>query len=81
MADFCNQCAEYLGFRPGDMAGISTPADTEAKLYAMVLCEECGWTQVDHTGKCVSAQCWCNGHKRGRVDHENGHRLAQESKP
>lgn len=60
MADFCMQCTEReLGMPPevNDMAGISTPQDTEAGLYAGVLCEGCGPCQVDHTGRCVSLDC------------------------
>jgi hypothetical protein len=55
MADFCLQCSALM-FGPevgNDLSGISTPEDTAAKLYANVLCEGCGMTQVDHTGRCI----------------------------
>ena len=43
---------------PSDFENISTPEDTANGLYAVVLCEGCGITQVDHTGKCVSPHCY-----------------------
>lgn len=58
MADFCRQCsvtvlgipdAEYLG----DLEGLSTAEDTANGLYAEVICEVCGFIQVDHTGRCI----------------------------
>jgi hypothetical protein len=60
MADFCKQCSEKI-FKEdfGDMANISTADDTANDLYAAVLCEGCGITQVDHTGKCVHPFCLC----------------------
>jgi hypothetical protein len=58
MADFCKQCSiEMFGTDTGDLAGLSTPADTAAGTFAIVLCEGCGDTVVDHTGKCVSDKC------------------------
>lgn len=58
MADFCKQCSEeVLGEDFGDLAGITQPHDTERGLYVEVLCEGCGPTEVDHTGKCVSSHC------------------------
>lgn len=59
MADFCKQCALAM-WGPdieNDMAGISTEEDTKNGLFAVVLCEDCGLCQVDHTGKCVSIDC------------------------
>lgn len=58
MADFCKQCSiEIFGEDFGDLRGLSTPGDTEQGLYAVVICEGCGGTQVDHEGKCVSDHC------------------------
>lgn len=54
MADFCLQCSQMMGFESPDLDGISTEEDTKNGLYAMVLCEGCGPTQVDHTGRCIS---------------------------
>jgi len=52
MADFCQQCAlDIFGEDIGDLAGISTAADTEASLFPIVLCEGCGPVQVDHMGR------------------------------
>jgi hypothetical protein len=42
-----------MAFDEGELAGISTKADTKNKLYATVLCEGCGSTQVDHLGDCI----------------------------
>lgn len=59
MADFCKQCSEDIfGEDFGDMAGLSTQQDTVNKLYPVVLCEDCGPCQVDHTGTCVSLDCY-----------------------
>ena len=52
MADFCHRCAlETFAEDNGDLAGLSTPADTAAHRYPVVLCEGCGPIQVDHTGR------------------------------
>ena len=56
MADFCKQCSEKYGIN-NDFKGLSTPKDTNNKLYCVVLCEGCGYIQVDHTGKCISKDC------------------------
>ena len=60
MADFCMQCAfEMWGLGiPNDLIGLSTEEDTKNGLYAVVLCESCGPTQVDHTGKCIAPYCY-----------------------
>jgi hypothetical protein len=58
MADFCTHCAlDTFGEDTGDLAGLSTPDDTAAGKFPVVICEGCGHTQVDHTGKCVSPNC------------------------
>lgn len=64
MADFCNQCCIDMGFDPGELAGISTPEDTAKGLFAHVICEGCGWTQVDHEGNCIHDDCLMKGHKQ-----------------
>ena len=62
MADFCKQCVEYMfgGPREGitnDFIGLTTAEDTKKGLYTSVLCEGCGFIQVDHIGKCVTPDC------------------------
>lgn len=60
MAEFCKQCAAIM-FPPDvgqeDFKGLSTEEDTKNGLFAVVLCEGCGPTQVDHTGKCIAPDC------------------------
>lgn len=70
MADFCRQCALEV-FGPmrgpdyaGDMVGLSSAHDTECGLFAVVLCEGCGPTQVNHVGECVVHDCVEKGHAR-----------------
>lgn len=58
MAEFCRQCSLMMfGEERTDLAGLSTPAETAAGVYLYALCEGCGMTQVDHTGKCVLTTC------------------------
>jgi hypothetical protein len=58
MADFCQQCTmTTFGPETRDLAGLSTPEDTVKGLYAVVLCEGCGPTLVDHEGKCMCEDC------------------------
>ena len=58
MADFCMQCGlNIFGHECKDLAGLSTQEDTDKGLYPVVICEGCGPTQVDHTGKCISIDC------------------------
>lgn len=63
MADFCEQCTEDLfgSKEPNDLSGLVTAAQSKEGLYANVLCEGCGYTMVDHKGKCVSKHCF-KGH-------------------
>jgi len=56
MAEFCNQCAADMGF-PGDFCGLVTADQVKIGLSAIVLCEGCGRTIVDHEGNCISEQC------------------------
>lgn len=58
MADFCKLCSiDNFGEDFGEMAGISSEADTRAGRFAGVLCEDCGLIQVDREGQCVSLDC------------------------
>ena len=52
MADLCQQCAlDTFGEDIGDLAALSTPADTEAGLFPVAICEGCGPVQADHAGR------------------------------
>lgn len=58
MADFCKQCSvDGFGEDYRDHAGLSTAEDTAKGLFALVICEGCGPTQVDHLGACVAPDC------------------------
>lgn len=57
MADFCNQCLDELGLPRGDLAGITSPEAWAEARAATVICEGCGFVQVDPAGNCVSADC------------------------
>jgi hypothetical protein len=65
MADFCRQCSEELFGRDfGDLKGLTTEEDTKKKLYTdVVICEGCGFIQVNHLGECISTDCDKKGHK------------------
>lgn len=41
----------------GELAGLSTPEDTNNGFYAQALCEGCGPTLVDHEGNCRYHDC------------------------
>ena len=59
MANFCSQCAiAILGEDSFDLAGIPQ----EGGEPRSVLCEGCGLTWVDPTGRCVSNDCLEKGH-------------------
>lgn len=62
MADFCNQCAEALGFEKGDLSGITTEEDYADNKAAIVICEGCGAIFVDPEGNCISKDCLGHGH-------------------
>lgn len=56
MSDYCQQCSTYIfGEDMGDLSGLSSAEDTIAGLFANVICEGCGFVQVDHEGRCISA--------------------------
>lgn len=52
MADFCTQCSVHLGAPRG------WSDFTEEPYYPIeVLCEGCGPTIVDSSGRCISTNC------------------------
>ena len=60
MADFCQQCSiAHFGKDYENFKGISSPEETAQGLFAEALCEGCGFTLVDHSGKCVVPNCPC----------------------
>ena len=64
MADFCTECSLELFEKDyGELAGLSTEEDTRNLLYAVVICEGCGFVQVDHTGKCIGGTDCMKGHR------------------
>jgi len=66
MADFCKQCAVGLcDFDlEGDLEGLCKPGET-----ILVICEGCGFIQVDHMGYCISPDC---SEQHGKQEHTNG---------
>ena len=58
MADFCSQCSkELFGEDFKELAGITTEEDWEKGLACVVICEGCGYIQVDPKGNCISTDC------------------------
>ena len=54
MSDYCKQCSmELFNKDNGELANLVTELDRVNKHSAMVLCEGCGFTCVDHEGKCI----------------------------
>jgi hypothetical protein len=69
MADFCRQCSEQVLGIPdadytNDLSGLSTADDTANGLYATVICEGCGFIQVDHNGRCIGGPNCTEKHKQ-----------------
>jgi hypothetical protein len=62
MAEFCRQCAQELDFEP-NFVGLVSEDDVMEGFGALVLCEGCGPTIVDHTGRCISPDCLRQHHK------------------
>lgn len=62
MADFCKQCSIDL-FKEDykELAGITTQEDWQNGKAVCVICESCGFIQVDPEGNCVSEDCLCKG--------------------
>lgn len=55
MADLCKKCSiETWGKDFGDLAGITTPEETEQEIFAYALCEGCGDILVNHEGEAVN---------------------------
>ena len=64
MADFCKQCSiAIFGSDSKDLAGLVSEEDHK-KGFATgaVICEGCGYIQVNYLGECVSEDCMCAGH-------------------
>lgn len=58
MADFCKQCSiDLFGQDYGDLKGITKQNDWENGGACVVICEGCGFIQVDPEGNCVSQDC------------------------
>jgi hypothetical protein len=58
MADFCAQCTyEVFNIGHNDLSGITSEEETSEGTFALVLCEGCGETLVDHAGRCVAYDC------------------------
>ena len=53
MADFCKACSlEMFGEDFRELAEITTPEDTARGQFAVVICEGCAGSLVDHEGVC-----------------------------
>lgn len=64
MADFCKECSvTHFGEDFRDLAGLSSEKDTKEGLFAVAICEGCGYIQVDHTGKCIGTDNCLENHK------------------
>lgn len=57
MADFCEACCREMGFDGGDLAERTKPEDWAEGKACSVICEGCGFIQVDPKGNCVSKDC------------------------
>lgn len=56
MADFCQQCSlDLFGEDYRELAGLATREAED--LHPVVICEGCGYIQVDNAGRCVSDDC------------------------
>ena len=64
MADFCKQCSlDHFGGDFQDLAGLTGKEAWENGKAACVICEGCGYIQVDPDGNCVSNDCLEKGKK------------------
>lgn len=62
MADFCRACSiELFGEDFKELAGLVSLEACTNGFVATVICEGCGFIQVDHKGNCVSNDCMCKG--------------------
>jgi hypothetical protein len=58
MADFCKACSiEIWGEDHKDLVGQTTLEHWKKNTAAVVICEGCGFIQVDPEGNCVSENC------------------------
>lgn len=63
MADFCAQCSKDMNYNASDinhgedLASLVSKAQSNAGLFASVICEGCGPIIVDHKGYCKSKNC------------------------
>lgn len=73
MANFCRQCSiDMFGRDFKELAGDTTEEQTKHGIVANVICEGCGFIQVNHLGECVTKNCLCNGHENYTLLYEVG---------
>lgn len=64
MADYCKQCSSSIfGKDYEDLSQLMTKEEAEQGLMVSVICEGCGFIQVNQSGECVSQDCLEKGHK------------------
>lgn len=64
MADFCHACSiQIFGRDYRELAGITSAEAWAEGRAAVVICEGCGYIQVDPDGNCVSKDCLEQGKK------------------
>ncbi len=62
MADFCKQCSiDLFGEDTKDLAGLTKQEHWDEAKAVCVICEGCGYIQVDPEGNCVSPDCLHQG--------------------
>ncbi len=58
MADFCKQCSEEMFNQDyGDLAGLGDGRELKPGYGWQALCEGCGPTYVDDSGRCINPHC------------------------
>lgn len=58
MAEFCKQCSiELFGEDYKELKDITSQKDWEDGKACVVICEGCGFIQVDPKGRCISKDC------------------------
>ena len=67
MADFCKQCSRDMGFKGNDLADLGRGKSLPKDHGWSALCEGCGPTLVDNSGKCIVSDCLKMGHKNGKA--------------
>ena len=66
MADFCRQCSiDHFKEDFGDLKGITKEEHWQKAMACQVICEGCGYIQVDPDGNCVSPDCV----EKGKTGH------------